>query len=221
MVNRVLPLHWVALLRCGWVAFVAAGAGGCESVLDLNDAELITVQPTLEDAAGPVCREYCDVVMANCVGNFQVYANRVQCLNLCRAMAPGTAGELSGNTLQCRLTNARLALETAEPESHCPQAGPGGAAAPVPAANGGESAPGLSCSSNCEGLCSAMLAICPEQYNSLPGCLADCSGVPDLGGYNISVGQGNSVQCRLFHLGAAAAAPDPHCLHAAGASPCR
>lgn len=206
----------------GCVALLlAAGSSACEGVLDLNDAELITVQPTLEQAAGALCREYCDVVLANCVGSFQVYANRVQCLNLCRVMTPGSAGELTGNTVQCRLGNARLALETAEPESHCPQAGPGGAAAPVPAESGGEALAGLSCSTNCEGLCSAMLAICPEQYTSLPGCLAECGGVPDLGGYNISVGQGNSVQCRLFHLGAAAAAPDPHCLHAAGASPCR
>jgi hypothetical protein len=214
MVSRALLWSWM-------VALVATGSSACESVLDLNDAQLITVQPTLEEAAGPLCREYCEAVMANCVGSFQVYANSVQCLNLCRAMAPGTAGDLTGNTLQCRLSNARLALETAEPESHCPQAGPGGAAAPVPAESGGESAAGPSCSTNCEGLCSAMLAICPEQYTSLPGCLEECAVVPDLGGYNISVGQGNSVQCRLFHLGAAAAAPDPHCLHAAGASPCR
>jgi hypothetical protein len=136
-------------------------------------------------------------------------------------MEPGNAGDMSGNSAQCRLTNARLAGETAEPQSHCPQAGPGGAAAPAPAEDGFAVKPSLSCSSNCEGLCLAMLGICPEQYPSLPGCLEDCEHVPDLGGYDISVGQGNSVQCRLFHLGAAAAAPDPHCIHAAGASPCR
>jgi hypothetical protein len=204
----------------GW-CWAALGAVACESLLDLPDAQLIVVQPTLEEAAGPVCREYCDTVLANCTGPFQVYANLIQCLNLCRVMAPGTPGDSQGNSVQCRLTNARLARATAEPQSHCPQAGPGGAAAPAPLENGVQEEPSRSCSSNCEGLCVGMLAICPEQYISLPGCLEDCASVPDLGGYDISVGQGNSVQCRLFHLGAAAAAPDPHCLHAAGASPCR
>jgi hypothetical protein len=207
------------LQALGWL-LAATCAAACESLLDLDDAELINVQPTLEQAAGPLCRGYCDAVMANCTGPFQVYANRVQCLNLCRVMEPGTPGDRVGNNLQCRLTNARLAGETAEPQSHCPQAGPGGAAAPA-LANGIAAEPSPSCSSNCEGLCVAMLGICPEQYSSLPRCLTDCESVPDLGGYDISVGQGNSVQCRLFHLGAAAAAPAPHCVHAAGASPCR
>jgi len=204
----------------GWCC-AALAAVACESVLDLPDAELIEVQPTLEQAAGPVCREYCDAALANCTGAFQVYANRVQCLNLCRGMAPGSPGDTQGNSVQCRLSNARLARDTAEPQSHCPQAGPGGAAAPAPLENGVEEQPSPSCSSNCEGLCGGMLAICPEQYASLSRCLQDCASVPDLGGYDISIGQGNSVQCRLFHLGAAAAAPDPHCTHAAGASPCR
>lgn len=183
----------------------------CETYLDLPEADLIEVRPTLEEAAGPLCRDYCDVVMENCTGAYQVYGNRIQCLHLCSVMAPGSEGEVEGNTVQCRLTNARLAAETVEPASHCPQAGPGGAAAD----------PGVSCTTNCEGLCAGMLQICPEQYLSLSACLADCGSVPDLGGYDLSTGQGATVQCRLFHLGAAAAAPASHCGHAAGETPCR
>lgn len=194
-----------------WAAALIALAP-CNSVLDLPEATLIPEQPTLEDAAGPLCREYCDTVMASCQGASQVYANRVQCLNLCIVMEPGSPGDDATNTVQCRLLNARLARDTGEPASHCPQAGPGGASA----------APGAaSCSTNCEGLCAGMIRICPEEFSSLTACLDDCASVPDLGGYSIGIGQGNSVQCRLFHLGAAAAAPAPHCMHAAGASPCR
>jgi len=194
----------------------------CESMLGLRDADLIQKQTTLEDGSSPLCRQYCDAVMKNCTGSFAVYANSVQCLNLCRVIEPGTPGDTVGNTVACRLANAVRAGDTDEPGSHCPQAGPGGAAAPSPSGDGLQAeAENLSCSTNCEGLCAGMLQLCPEQFTSLPGCLADCASVPDLGGYDISIGQGNSVQCRLFHLGAAAAAPDPHCAHAAGASPCR
>jgi len=197
----------------GWLlAWLAGAAFACEGYLDLGDARLVEVQPSLEQAVGPLCNEYCDAVMEYCAGPFQVYANRVQCLSLCAVMLEGLPGETRGDTVQCRLTHALLARDTAEPASHCPQAGPGGAAA-LPEAP--------SCATNCEGLCSTMQSICPEQYPSLHTCLDDCASVPDLGGYSIGVGQGNSVQCRLFHLAAAAAAPDPHCTHAAGDTPCR
>ena len=199
-------------LEAGLLSVAGVSLSQCETYLDLPDAELIEVEPTLEMAAGEACRSYCDAVMANCTGADAVYVNRVQCLNVCRTMAPGMAGEDFGNTLQCRLLNARLAGETAEPRSHCSQAGPGGAARPDL---------GNSCTTNCEGLCAGMRSICPEQFSSLNACLEDCALVPDLGGFDLGIGQGNSVQCRLFHLGAAAAARDPHCRHAAGAPPCR
>jgi len=190
----------------------AALLASCEGYLDLNEARQVEEPPTLEAAVGSVCSEYCDAVLANCTGSTQVYINRTQCLGLCGVMAEGQLGEDRGDTAHCRLTHAIAARDTGEPASHCPQAGPGGAA-------GVADAP--SCATNCEGLCSAMLGVCPEQYASLNACLDECSGVPNLGGYNTGIGQGNSVQCRLFHLVAAAAAPEPHCTHAAGATPCR
>lgn len=201
-----------ALFEGGVRCLLAISLSRCEAYLDLPDADLIEVEPTLEMAAGEACRTYCDTVLAHCTGADAVYVNRVQCLNVCRGMEPGVEGEDLGNTLHCRLSNARLAGDTAEPRSHCSQAGPGGAARPDL---------GNSCTTNCEGLCAGMLSICPEQFSSLNACLADCALVPDLGGFDLSVGQGSSVQCRLFHLSAAAAAPDPHCRHAAGAPPCR
>lgn len=192
--------------------FVLGMLAACESYLDLGQAQLVEAQPSIEEAVGPLCVQYCDAVMSYCAGEFQVYANSLQCLSLCSVMAEGQPEEDRGNSVYCRLTHALRARDTAEPMSHCPQAGPGGAAALSDAP---------SCATSCEGLCSQMLSICPEQYASLNGCLEDCGGVPDLGGYNIGIGQGNNVQCRLFHLAAAAAAPDPHCSHSAGATPCR
>ncbi len=191
---------------------MAVDSTACSLVVDPAEAELIEKEPTVEERYGQQCAEYCDAVMTNCTGEYAVYSNRIQCLNLCSVLEPGEDGDTTSNTVACRLTNARLAAETAEPKEHCPQAGPGGAA---------QLADGVSCSSNCAGLCGAMTTLCSEQYASLTACLNDCEGVQDLGGYNTSVGQGATVQCRLFHLAAAAAAPDPHCRHAAGDSPCR
>ena len=206
----MLVFRWSARVRSAvWLPWFALA---CEGYLDLGDARLIAVVPTLEEAVGPLCGQYCDAVMQSCSGPFQVYANRIQCLGLCSVMLEGEPGEDDRNSIHCRLTHAQLARDTAEPASHCPQAGPGGEAAVVEAP---------SCAMNCEGLCTGMLSICPEQYVSLNACLEDCGSVPDLGGYSQGTGQGNSVQCRLFHLVAASAAPDPHCTHAAGATPCR
>ena len=38
--------------------------------------------------------------------------------------------------------------------------------------------------------------------------------------YNTTVQEGNSVQCRLFHVTAATLDPIAHCVHAAGLAPC-
>jgi hypothetical protein len=70
-----------------------------------------------------------------------------------------------------------------------------------------------------------MEEICPSAFSStfgtLTGCKTQCdTSIPDLGGYDISVKSGNSVQCRLYHLGAATLDPGLHCPHAAGGHPC-
>jgi hypothetical protein len=56
-------------------------------------------------------------------------------------------------------------------------------------------------------------------------CLSECGKLPDAGSYStdLDVGQyaGPHVQCRLYHVSAAAADdPEQHCPHANGAAPC-
>jgi hypothetical protein len=75
------------------------------------------------------------------------------------------------------------------------------------------------CSDNCDGYCSIMQSV-SDDYGSLEACKTACNAVPDLGGYNTSHSAGDSVQCRLWHVSAAADEPNPHCLHAAGKSYC-
>jgi hypothetical protein len=113
------------------------------------------------------------------------------------------------NSVQCRLHAASIATD--EVPHYCPIAGPGG--------NG-------ECGSNCESLCGLREQICAEYADSdLASCLKSCAMLQDLGTYSTDLEQdqysGPHVQCRLFHVSAAAAADAPqHCLHVDGARPC-
>ena len=138
-------------------------------------------------------------------GTLAVYDSTFVCEHQCEFFELGSPGDASGNSLHCRLTHAEFALTfPGERRSECPAAGPGGDGV---------------CGENCEGYCSLMLGECSD-YDSRETCLEACRGVPDLGGFDISTVEGDSMQCRLYHLNAAAVAPETHCRHAAGALPC-
>ena len=115
-------------------------------------------------------------------------------------------------TLACRADQARLAGTTGEVKLYCPPAGPGGGS--------GEDGGAPLCGSNCDGYCSLMAAICPGSFPTLGACMDTCSSVPDVGGYNIAQTDGNTIQCRLYHVSAATQASEVHCPHALGAMHC-
>ena len=117
----------------------------------------------------------------------------------------GEAGDTDVNTLHCRFHQAESARDTGEPEVHCPAAGLGGNDV---------------CGSNCDGFCHAMLLTCTPAFDTLTDCMVDCADVPDLGTNSADIQSGNSVQCRIWHVGAATITTDPHCVHATGVSPC-
>jgi hypothetical protein len=194
------------------LAFSLLGALSCSSVLGIEDAQC---DPALPDCNvnGPsvVCRDYCAKVMANCTEANAVYEGVATCYAVCKALEPGDPGDDSGNTVRCRLHQAEEAGPEGvnEPAQHCPGAGPGGQGP------NGE----VLCATNCDGYCSIMQRVC-DDYGSLGACKAACGKVPDLGGYDTSHSEGDSVQCRLWHVSAAADEPNPHCLHAAGKSYC-
>ncbi len=163
---------------------------------------------TVIDAVIPSCEQYCDAVMDACVTNederHAVYDSKYSCLKHCAQFPPGEPGDLSGNSLACRHAHALVALSfPGERQFECPAAGPGGDGV---------------CGTNCEGYCSLMDGLCPETFDG--DCAAVCSAVPDLGGYDVSQIEGNSLQCRFYHLGAATVSPQFHCAHAAGEQPC-
>jgi hypothetical protein len=62
--------------------------------------------------------------------------------------------------------------------------------------------------------------LCSEETPSFEACVEDCLDVPDLGGFHTGLASGNSVQCRLYHVGAATQDPGTHCPHTVGTGPC-
>ena len=112
----------------------------------------------------------------------------------------GTAGAASGNSLACRAYHATNAAS--DPGTHCPHAGPTG---------------GSVCGSLCENYCDLAMSNCTGDdalYNDNASCMTACEGFATDGA--IGATSGNSVQCRIYHLGVAgssAAMAHDHCPH--------
>ena len=159
----------------------------------------------------PLCDRYCETVATACTGQNEQFASLDACLAVCERLEPGSVGDVAGNTVECRLARAQLAQRTGEAADYCSSAGPGG---------------GGACGEDCEGFCALMAETCPAAMGTYEECLPVCATVPDLSGppdnvaYNTSVQDGNSLQCRLFHVTAATLDPIAHCVHAAGLAPC-
>lgn len=189
---------------------------------DVNPLDA-SAPPSESDAstqsAGPEdpCDRYCGVMAARCTGEESAYLEG-DCAELCpyfpRAVAGGAA-----NTLECRLSVVEGPLR--EPSTECPGAG-----------RGGDSI----CGSNCDSYCHLMRAICPLSFTKTfptdESCQLFCKNeLDDPGGFDaVEAEQGvpRTVQCRLWHLGAAAGWPFPddgalgnvHCVHARGEAVC-
>jgi hypothetical protein len=209
------------MLARAFSLLVTLVAIGCADVLGIEQASLdpnlgTTSLNESADAGGEasaepqtLCELYCETVLHACDndedGSFAVYDSRFTCAAQCELMNAGADGDESGNSVACRLFHARIAeMSPGERLTECPAAGPGGDGV---------------CGSNCEGYCTLMLATCSGTFESQGACLAACATVPDLGGYDIGQTAGDSLQCRLYHVGAALASQH-HCAHAAGAYPC-
>lgn len=162
------------------------------------------------DPSASLCERYCSTVMTGCSGAFAVYTTLETCLALCQFMPEGSASDRSGNSVWCRLHAAESAPD--EVPHYCSIAGPGG--------NG-------VCGTNCESLCQLREGVCSAYVEGdTESCLEQCAKLEDrdIFSTDLSVGQysGAHVQCRLYHLSAAASDDaERHCQHVDGAAPCR
>jgi hypothetical protein len=163
-----------------------------------------------------ICDEYCDVITEFCTGDALQYKDREQCLAVCKLFPEGEIGGADENSIACRLKYAAKGRYAAGVElaAYCRQGGPGGDG---------------HCGSNCDGFCTVMQGTCTEEvtdfysYPTTEACLSDCQTLPEVPfEYGaISVADGNSVGCRLFHvISAVMADTEEHCQHARGVTLC-
>ncbi len=159
------------------------------------------------------CATYCAANVAACSGGDKQWdtANPTPeetCVAWCSLFDQGTIGDMTGDTLECRVYHTNAAI--ADSATHCSHAGPFGN--------------GACGNSQCETFCEAMQLTCTgqdAQFASVAECLTDCGGLLDKDTpYIADSGSGNTeaeaFACRAYHLSAALDSPVPHCAHAAG-----
>lgn len=94
------------------------GTSGDDPPVTTTDAPTTADPTTGDDTSATVdCNSYCDLVMKNCSGDFSQYGAPETCLTSCAAFAPGSPGDMAGNSLACRLYHATAA--SLAPDPHC------------------------------------------------------------------------------------------------------
>ncbi|MCU1276764.1 MAG: hypothetical protein JWM53_310 [bacterium] len=186
-------LSCCAILTAGCGDDTTSAAGGDMSIAH----DLATV------GSAPTCAAYCAKIQMNCTagdgGSNVQYPDATTCTSYCTTAAGWTAGassDVMGNTIGCRLYHAGAAA--ADPVLHCPHAGPTG---------------GNVCGAWCENYCQLMAKNCTgaNAVYTASDCMTKCATIPTMGMVNDTTG--NTVQCRIYHLGAAASDPATHCVH--------
>jgi hypothetical protein len=182
-------------------------AGDGDGDGDTEDGGVGEVTPDASDTVDPeaLCDEYCTDMMDGCVEDTDVqYPSYNFCMNVCAHFEIGDPEDDTGNTLFCRLKRAREV--PSEPETLCQIAGPSGG--------------GVCGETICDNVCDMVIDICFEEFASRAACMTDCESLDDLGTYNSTIQRGLEVQCRQYHVNAAATDATVHCPHTAGAGPC-
>lgn len=150
------------------------------------------------------CDKYCSLVMESCTEANAQYASSEECLAFCEhipAEPQSTPTALRGSaSLACRQYWADTPAQT-NPRSSCLAAGPFG---------------GNVCGDRCTAFCDVLLDACEpggpnEVYASQSDCASACAGFTYLDAGTDGGGEGtggpdagDSLNCRLFHLRAAA-----------------
>jgi len=146
------------------------------------------------------CAKYCTLVTANCTGDQAQYASLEDCLAFCRHLpleGPSRDGDQKDTpTTACRQYWADSPART-DPKAHCSAAGPFG---------------GNTCGDRCTAFCDVALDACGTAvYATPPDCTTACAGFTfrdagvDGGGEGPDgPARGATLNCRLYHLRAAA-----------------
>jgi hypothetical protein len=148
------------------------------------------------------CAAYCDTYMSACI-DYNAYANMQDCMDQCGQWPVGAADDTETDSLGCRLYHVTVA-SAAEPDLHCPHAGPNGGGVCIVA-----NAP------SCEDYCDTYFDNCTDDLNAyadMDDCMTQCDAWYPGSTRDTA---GHTIGCRTYHGGApAVGAPDDHCPHA-------
>jgi hypothetical protein len=156
------------------------------------------------------CETYCFNIVDICTGSDKQYESSAFCIEHCADWSgwdAGLPGNRESNDLACRETYVDEAGAGINPSESCLRAGPTG---------------GGACGTLCENYCDLMEANCAGHPTALPrnDCIQKCRSLPTGGGPLDTTG--DTVQCRIYHLGLAAhdrpRSADTHCPHGSVAS---
>lgn len=235
--NTTISRHGAARWRrVVALAGALAALGGCASILGIDDTKLVSTDAGNGDDGGALdggegdadaealsptadqCATYCSTVEEGCSADSSLASFRLAgyCPDVCaHFVLAGDPTLEDGNNYECRLDQAsraqRLVNAPGEGVTNCQQAGPGG---------------GGKCGTNCEGYCQLYTSICAD-YAPDKDCLEHCPKLREDNKLNATSAfgsMGDTLQCRLAHLAAAAVDPEIHCAHATlnpdSATPC-
>lgn len=157
----------------------------------------------------PTCTSYCSEFIDSCSSVADDYANLAGCVAFCERDARwplGTFEDQAQNTVGCRLYHASFANEdSGNRVLHCGHAGIGGDDV---------------CGSWCANYCHLATNICGDLiFDDLEQCLEQCPSIRRDGASGDTTG--DTIQCRIYHLTAAARSPrqrEAHCMHASPTS---
>lgn len=143
------------------------------------------------------CASYCGAIQSTCADTLAQYGTMEECVASCALFPVGALGEMTGNTLGCRIYHTEAAGEDAG--AHCEHAGPGG---------------GSMCgATSCDGFCALAPTICPGEWQA-NSCANRCGMLTSVPPYSVASGDGgDTLECRLYHLTAASVDATTHCPH--------
>jgi hypothetical protein len=161
--------------------------------------------PTGADVCGSWCDNYCDLAAQSCVADNAIFGSNEECMTACAELDDtGKINDSQGNSIQCRI-NYLGAPAFADPATNCSEGSPDDT---------------IACSGDslCQEYCATMEVNCIGDFSQFADnveCMANCAGFNSGGAQDATTG--DSLQCRLYHAGAAFDEPSNHCDNA-GAS---
>jgi len=178
------------------------------TVASSSAANAVTHCPHTSSSGGGVCGTQCEnycytAFRDGCTGQNN-YTDVNQCMAFCAEFPKGTFADTSGNTVECRTYHWGVAsTSAANALTHCTHGTPSGG--------------GGVCGSYCEVYCQLANSSCTGTlalYQTTSDCTTACNKIATTG--NPGDTSGDSIQCRIYHLGVAgqsAALATVHCPH--------